>query len=41
MNRGLEYEGVTVDDFAVDIPTIRSLDDYDGLLDGYDKASDW
>lgn len=32
---------MTVEDFAVDIPDIRDLRDYDGLLDGYDKASDW
>lgn len=41
MNQGLESEHVTIDDFAVNIPDIRDLRDYDGLLDGYDNASDW
>lgn len=40
MNKGLESDQVTIEDFAVDIPDIRGLDDYDGL-DGYDRADSW
>ena len=29
------------EDFAVDIPTVRDLSDYDEFLQGYDKAADW
>jgi hypothetical protein len=31
---------MTVDEFAVDIPTIIDLRDYDDL-DGYDRAENW
>jgi hypothetical protein len=34
-----EEPRVTIEDFAVDIPTIRDIRDYD--LDGYDRAEDW
>ena len=30
---------VTIEDFAVDIPTIRDISDWD--MDGYDRAEDW
>ena len=32
---------MTVEDFAVDIPDVRDLSDYDDFLSGFDKASDW
>ena len=31
---------ITIEDFAVDIPEIKDLRDYDGL-DGYARAEDW
>jgi hypothetical protein len=40
MNKGLESDQVTIDDFAVNIPDVRGLEDYDGL-DGYDRADSW
>jgi DNA repair exonuclease SbcCD ATPase subunit len=40
MNKGLESDLVTIEDFAVDIPDIKDLRDYDGL-DGYDRADSW
>lgn len=40
MNKGLESNQVTIEDFAVDIPDIRGLEDYDGL-EGYDRADRW
>ena len=30
---------ITIDEFIVDIPTIRDINDFD--LDGYDRAEDW
>lgn len=32
---------MTVEDFAVDIPTVADLSDYDEFLQGFDKAADW
>lgn len=32
---------VTVEDFAVDIPDIRQLSDYDDILSGFDRADNW
>ncbi len=40
MNKGLESNQVTIEDFAVDIPDIRGLEDYEGL-EGYDRADRW
>jgi hypothetical protein len=40
MNKGLESDLVTIEDFAVDIPDIRGLEDYEGL-EGYDRADRW
>ena len=38
MNKGLDYDGVTIEDFAVDIPTIL---DFDDLPPGYDHGENW
>ena len=32
---------MTVDEFAVDIPDVNSLDDYLDYTEGYDKAEKW
>ena len=32
---------MTVEDFAVDIPDVNSLDDYLDYTEGYDKAEKW
>ena len=32
---------MTIEDFAVDIPTVADLRDYDEFIEGYDKAADW
>ena len=32
---------MTVEDFAVDIPDIKSLEDYLDYTEGYDKAEKW
>lgn len=37
-NKGLEFNEVTIEDFAVDIPTIQDEND---LPPGYDHAEDW
>ena len=29
------------EDFAIDIPEVRDLSDYDDFLRGFDKAADW
>lgn len=29
------------EDFAIQIPDTKSLDDYDDFLDGYDKGENW
>jgi hypothetical protein len=41
INLGLESTHVSQEEFAVDIPSIPTLDDYEDLLDGFDQASDW
>ena len=37
---GTPLAALTAEDFAVDIPDIMDLRDYDSL-DGYDRAEDW
>ena len=37
---GTPLASLTAEDFAVDIPDIMDLRDYDSL-DGYDRAEDW
>ena len=32
---------MTVEDFAVDIPEVRDLSDYDDYLQGFDRADKW
>lgn len=32
---------VPSEDFAIQIPDIKSLDDYDDLLDGYERGENW
>lgn len=32
---------VKAEDFAIDIPTVTDLSDYDDFLQGFDRASDW
>jgi hypothetical protein len=34
-----EEPRITIEDFVVDIPTIRDISDWD--MDGYDRAEDW
>jgi hypothetical protein len=41
MNKGLESNQVTIEDFAVDIPVISTLDDYYEHTEGFDRAEDW
>jgi stage III sporulation protein SpoIIIAA len=33
--------GMTVEDFAVDIPEIKDLSDYSEFLDGFDRGEKW
>ena len=33
--------GITIEDFAVDIPEVRDLSDYSEFLDGYEKGERW
>jgi hypothetical protein len=33
--------GMTVEDFAVDIPEIKDLSDYTEFLEGYDRGESW
>ena len=33
--------GITIEDFAVDIPEIKDLSDYSEFLNGYDKGESW
>jgi hypothetical protein len=40
-NRGEEFNEVQVEEWAVDIPTFRSLDDYEEFLDGFQKGENW
>lgn len=40
-NRGEEFNEVPVEDFVVDIPTFRSLEDYEEFLSGYQKGENW
>ena len=32
---------LTADDFAIDIPEIKTLDDFTDYIEGYNKAEDW
>lgn len=32
---------MTVEDFAVDIPTVTDLSDYDDFLSGFDRGENW
>jgi len=32
---------MTVEDFAVNIPDIKTLDDYNDYIEGYTKAEKW
>lgn len=38
-NAGLEASMLTIDEYAVDIPDVRDLNDFD--LDNYDRAEKW
>ena len=33
--------GITIEDFAIDIPEVRDLSDYSEFLDGYDRGESW
>lgn len=37
----LLHTGLTVDDFAIEIPEIKDLSDYTEFLDGYDRGESW
>jgi hypothetical protein len=39
INTGLA--SLTADDFAIEIPDIKTLDDFTDYIDGYNKAEDW
>lgn len=41
LNTGQEYDGVSVEEFDVNIPDIRTLDDYSEFLEGYQKGENW
>jgi len=32
---------LTADDFAIEIPDIKTLDDFDQYTDGFDRAEKW
>ena len=32
---------LTADDFAIDIPEIKTLDDFTDYIEDYNKAEDW
>jgi hypothetical protein len=32
---------LTADDYAIEIPTIRTIDDFSQYTEGFDKAEDW
>ena len=32
---------LTADDFAIEIPEIKTLDDFTDYIEGYNKAEDW
>ena len=32
---------LTADDYAIEIPDIKTLDDFTDYIDGYNKAEDW
>lgn len=36
-----ETPPVMVEEFAVDIPDVHSLSDYDEYLEGFEKGEDW
>lgn len=40
-NKGEEFNEVNVEEWAVDIPTIRDIHDYDEYLNGYDLGEKW
>lgn len=33
--------GISIEDFAVDIPRIETIDDYDQYIEGFNRAEDW
>ena len=37
----LLHTGLTIDDFAIDIPEIRDLSDYSEFLHGFDRGENW
>lgn len=37
----LFHTGITIEDFAVNIPDIKTLDDYNDYIEGYTKAEKW
>jgi hypothetical protein len=39
INTGLA--SLTADDYAIEIPDIKTLDDFTDYIDGYNKAEDW
>ena len=41
LNTGQEFEEVNVEDFAVEIPSIQDIHDYDDFLVGYNNAENW
>jgi hypothetical protein len=41
VNSGQEHNMVNQEDFAVDIPNLTTLDDFEDFLDGFDKGESW
>lgn len=41
LNKGEEHTEVNVEEWAVDIPTIRDIRDYDDFLQNYQRGENW
>jgi hypothetical protein len=37
----LFHTGITPDEFAVNIPDIKTLDDFNDLIEGFEPATKW
>ncbi len=38
---GTSLAALTADDYAIAIPTVRTIDDFTDYTEGFDKAEDW
>ncbi|MCK9369275.1 hypothetical protein M0R04_04990 [Candidatus Dojkabacteria bacterium] len=41
MNVGEEYQGVSIEEFAVSVPVFHELRDYDEFFEGFQKGENW